>query len=79
MAFALALSVTATTGAGIVLTARIICGMAGAVEFPGLLRPGKRHGTPVAASVIVALLVIMLTWVYLLAARFRVPLQPPST
>ena len=71
MAFALALSVTATTGAGIVLTARIICGMAGAVEFPGLLRPGKRHGTPVAASVIVALLVIMLTWVYLLASSLQ--------
>jgi hypothetical protein len=43
MALALALSVTATTGAGIVLTARIICGMAGAVEFPGLLRPGTRR------------------------------------
>ncbi len=71
MAFALALSVTATTGAGIVLTARIICGMAGAVEFPGLLRPGKRHGTPVAASVIVAMLVIILTWVYLLATSLQ--------
>jgi amino acid transporter len=71
MAFALALSVTATTGAGIVLTARIICGMAGAVEFPGLLRPGKRHGTPVAASVIVAVLVIILTWVYLLATSIQ--------
>ena len=32
-----------------------------------MLRPGTRHGTPVAASVIVALLVIILTWVYLLA------------
>ena len=71
MAFALALSVTATTGAGIVLTARIICGMAGAVEFPGLLRPGKRHGTPVAASVIVAMLVIIVTWVYLLATSIQ--------
>ena len=71
MAFALALSVTATTGAGIVLTARIICGMAGAVEFPGLLRPGKRRGNPVAASVIVAMLVIILTWVYLLASSLQ--------
>jgi len=71
MALALALSVTATTGAGIVLTARIICGMAGAVEFPGLLRPGTRHGTPVAASVIVGLLMIILTWVYLLATSVQ--------
>jgi hypothetical protein len=45
MALALALSVTATTGAGIVLTARIIRGMAGVVEFPGLLRPGRAPGS----------------------------------
>jgi amino acid transporter len=71
MALALALSVTATCGVGIVLTARIICGMAGAVEFRGLLRPGTRHRVPVAASVIVGVLVIILTWVYLLASSVQ--------
>jgi amino acid transporter len=68
MALSIALSVIATTGTGIVLSARIAYGMASYRALPGFLaNVSPRFHTPVAASVIVGLLFIGLTWVYLLA------------
>ena len=62
MALALALSVIATTGTGIVLTARIIYGMASYRVLPEFLsNVSRRFATPVAASIIVGLLLIGLT------------------
>jgi amino acid transporter len=67
MALALALSVIATTGTGIVLTARLVYGMASYRVLPqSLANVSRRFSTPVAASVLVGLLIIALTWVYLL-------------
>ncbi len=67
MALALALSVIATTGTGIVLTARMIYGMASYRALPSFLgNVNRRFATPVAASIIVGVLIIALTWVYLL-------------
>lgn len=58
----------ATTGTGIVLTSRIVYGMASYRVLPGFLsNVSRRLATPVAASVIVGLLVIAVIWVYLLA------------
>ena len=68
MALAIALSVIATTGTGIVLSARIAYGMASYRTLPGFLsNVSRRFHTPVAASIIVGVLLIALTWVYLLA------------
>jgi amino acid transporter len=68
MALAIALSVIATTGTGIVLSARIAYGMASYRALPGFLsNVSRRFHTPVAASIIVGVLLIALTWVYLLA------------
>jgi amino acid transporter len=67
MALSIALSVVATTGTGIVLSARIAYGMASYRALPGFLaNVSPRFRTPVAASVIVGVLFIALTWVYLL-------------
>jgi hypothetical protein len=72
MAFALALSVIATTGTGIVLSARIIYGMASRRVLPPVLgNVSARFLTPVAASVLAGVLIIGLTWVYLLAASVQ--------
>jgi amino acid transporter len=69
MALALALSVIATTGTGIVLSARIVYGMASRrVLPPALAQVSRRFATPVAASIICGLLIIGLSGVYLLAA-----------
>jgi len=68
MALAIALSVTAATGTGIVLTSRIIYGMASYRTLP--LLPGRvspRFKTPAAASVTVGALIIAATWAYILA------------
>ena len=68
MAFALALSVIATTGTGIVLSARIVYGMASRNVLPPMLgNVSGRFLTPVWASVLIGMLIIGLTWVYLLA------------
>jgi amino acid transporter len=68
MALSLALSVIAATLTNIVLTSRIIYGMASYRTLPGFLATvSRRFATPVAASIIVGLLLIALTWVYLLA------------
>jgi len=72
MAFALALSVIATTGTGIVLSARIVYGMASRRVLPAFLgNVPARFATPVAASVLVGFLIIALTWVYLLATSVQ--------
>jgi len=72
MALALALSVIATTGTGIVLGARIVYGMASRSVLPPLLgNVSARLGTPVWASLLVGGLIIGLTWVYLLAASVQ--------
>ncbi|HUZ52351.1 MAG TPA: APC family permease [Streptosporangiaceae bacterium] len=68
MALSLALSVIAATLTNIVLTSRIIYGMASYRALPGFLATvSRRFATPISASVIVGLLLIALTWVYLLA------------
>ena len=72
MALSIALSVIATTGTGIVLSSRIVYGMASYRALPGFLsNVSRRYRTPVAASVIIGLLLIVLTWVYLLASPVR--------
>jgi hypothetical protein len=68
MALAIALSVTAVTGTGIVLTSRIVYGMAGYRTLPLLLgRVSPRFKTPAVASVAVGALIIAATWAYILA------------
>ena len=68
MALALALSVIATTGTVIVLTARIVYGMASHRVLPPVLgNVNRRFATPVAATVLVGLTLLGLTWAYLLA------------
>jgi amino acid transporter len=72
MALALALSVIATTGTGIVLTARIVYGMASYRTLPEFLaNVSRRFATPVAASVLVGLLILGLSWVYLLTTSVQ--------
>jgi amino acid transporter len=72
MALALALSVIATTGTGIVLGARIVYGMASRNVLPPFLgNVSARFGTPAWASLLVGGLIIALTWVYLLAASVQ--------
>ena len=72
MALALALSVIATTGAGIVMGARIIFGMARYRALPEFLAsvPG-RFATPAAASIVFGAVVIALAWVYLLVTSVQ--------
>jgi len=72
MALALALSVIATTGTGIVLTARIVFGMASYRVLPDFLaNVSRRYSTPVAASILVGVLIVGLSWVYLLATSVQ--------
>jgi amino acid transporter len=72
MALSLALSVIATTGAGIVVGARIVYGMASYRALPEFLSTvSRRFSTPVAASVIFGLIVVGLAWVYLLATSVQ--------
>jgi amino acid transporter len=68
MALSIALSVIATTGTGIVLSARIVYGMASYRALPVVLaNVSRRFSTPAAASVLVGLLIIGLSVVYFLA------------
>ena len=72
MALSIALSVIATTGTGIVLSSRIAYGMASYRALPEFLsNVSRRYATPVAASLIVGVLLIGLTWVYLLATSVQ--------
>ena len=67
MALSIALSVIATTGTGIVLGARIVYGMASYRVLPEFLGTvSRRYSTPVAASLIVGGLIIVLSAVYYL-------------
>jgi amino acid transporter len=67
MALAIALSVTAATGTGIVLTARILYSMASRKVFPVFLSSvSRRFSTPVPASVAAGFLIIAITWAYML-------------
>jgi amino acid transporter len=68
MALSLALSVVATTGVGIVLGARVIYGMASHRVLPPFLgNVNRRFSTPVAASILVGLILLGGTWAYLLS------------
>jgi amino acid transporter len=72
MALSLALSVIAATLTNIVLTSRIMYGMASYRTLPEVLSGvSRRFATPVAASVVVGALLIGLTWVYLLAGSLQ--------
>ena len=72
MALSIALSVIATTGTGIVLSARIAYGMASYRALPEFLaNVSQRFRTPAAASILVGVLLIALTWVYLLATSVQ--------
>ena len=72
MALSIALSVIATTGTGIVLTARIVYGMASYRVLPEFLGSvSRRYSTPVASSIIVGLLIVGLSVVYYLATSVQ--------
>jgi amino acid transporter len=72
MAVAIALSVIATTGAGIVLGARIVYGMASYRALPGFLAGvSRRYSTPVASSVVVGVLIAAISAIYLLATSLQ--------
>jgi amino acid transporter len=72
MALAIALSVIATTGTGIVLSARIVYGMANQRVLPGFLGTvSPRWSTPIASSLVVGFLIIVLSAVYFLATSVQ--------
>ena len=72
MALSVALSAIASTGAGIVITARIVYSMAGQRVLPAFLGTvSPRYATPAAASLVVGVFVIAITWVYLLATSVQ--------
>jgi amino acid transporter len=72
MALSIALSVIATTGTGIVLGARIVYGMASHRVLPEFLGTvSRRYATPVASSVIVGLLIVILSAVYYLVTSVQ--------
>jgi amino acid transporter len=72
MALSIALSVIATTGTGIVLSARIVYGMASYRALPEFLaNVSRRWATPVAASIIVGVLIIVLSTIYYLATSVQ--------
>jgi len=72
MALAIALSVIATTGTGIVLSARIAYGMASYRALPGFLgNVSRKYQTPAIASAVVGVLLIAVFWVYMLATTVQ--------
>jgi amino acid transporter len=72
MALAIALSVIATTGTGIVLGARLVYGMASYRALPGFLsNVSRRFATPVYASLLVGILIIVLSAVYYLVTSVQ--------
>src|ERR1022692_4930497 len=72
MALSIALSVIATTVTGIVLSARIVYGMASYRVLPEFLaNVSRRFATPAAASVLVGALIIGLSVVYYLATSVQ--------
>jgi amino acid transporter len=72
MALAIALSVIAATGTGIVLTSRIAFGMASYRALPLFLsQVSRRFATPVPASIVVGFLIAAITWVYMLLTSIQ--------
>ena len=72
MALSIALSVIATTGTGIVLSARIVYGMASYRVLPEFLaNVSRRYKTPAAASIIVGVLIVVLSSIYFLATTVQ--------
>ncbi|HXW88683.1 MAG TPA: APC family permease [Streptosporangiaceae bacterium] len=72
MALSIALSVIATTGTGIVLSARITYGMASYRTLPPFLAGvSRRWSTPVAASIVAGLLIILLSAIYFLVTSVQ--------
>jgi amino acid transporter len=72
MATAIALSVIATTGVGIVLTARIMYGMASWRALPPFLANiSRRYNTPVAASVLTGVLLLGLVAAYIIGTSLQ--------
>src|SRR6266566_775752 len=72
MALSFSLTDTATTGTGIVLSARIVYGMASYRVLPEFLGTvSRRYATPAVASVIVGLLIVVLSAVYYLATSVQ--------
>src|SRR6266496_1010331 len=68
LAIVYTVTVIATTGVGIVLGARVIYGMANDRVLPPFLgNVNRRYATPVAASLVVGLTLLGLTWAYLLS------------
>jgi amino acid transporter len=71
-ALALALSVIAATGAGIVLSARITYGIASYRALPGgLANVAPRFRTPALATITAGVLLLALGWVYLLTTSVQ--------
>jgi amino acid transporter len=69
MALALALSVIASTGVSIVILARMIYGMASHRVLPAILgQVNTRFATPAVASIVIGVILIAVTWVYLLSS-----------
>ncbi len=69
MAFALVLSVIASTGTGIVASSRIAYGMASHRVLPPILgQISRRYQTPAIGSIIIAVILIAATWAYLLSS-----------
>jgi amino acid transporter len=72
LAFALALSVIAATGVGIVLSARIAYGIAGYRALPSSLADvSPRFKTPAVATIVASLILLVLGWVYLLTTSVQ--------
>ena len=72
MALSIALSVIATTGTGIVLSARIAYGMASYRALPGFLgNVSRRYKTPAIASAVMGVLLLAIFWVYTLATSVQ--------
>jgi amino acid transporter len=72
VALALALSVIAATGAGIVLSARIAYGIASYRALPAALaNVSPRFRTPAVATVAASIILLVLGWVYLLTTSVQ--------
>jgi len=72
MAVAIALSVIATTGTGIVLGARIAYGMASYRALPeSLANVSRRYKTPAVASIFIGVLIIVISAIYYLATSVQ--------
>jgi amino acid transporter len=71
-ALALALSVIAATGVGIVLSARIAYGIASYHALPeSLANVSQRFRTPAVATVVASLILLVLGWIYLLTTSVQ--------